>query len=466
MDLSNETKFLKGLLLRLEDLLRFVWHKTKSGCRWYKRTYESARWYKRAVMLVVTFFVVFFIYLGMVDVNFLWLFGKSPGLEAIAHPKQDIASVIYSDDGVVLGRYFRENRLPVTYEEIPPMLVKALVSTEDERFYDHFGIDFQGVFAAVKDMIVHGEARGASTITQQLVKNMFKTRTEYSTGLLGYIPGVRMLIMKTKEWITAVKIEMFYSKEEILTMYFNTVDFGSNAYGIRTAAQTYYSEKPKELTIDQCAVLVGMLKATTYYNPRINPENSRRRRNVVLNNMYTHDVISKSERDSLSGLPIVLKYKVTTSYDGDALYFREELADSVGKWCKENGYDLYGDGLKIHTTIDSRMQRYAEEAVMEHMEQVQRNFNGDWGGTNPWQDANHHEIPGFIENIARHTDAYERLSELFPDNPDSVEYYMNYPHHVKVFDYENGTKDMMLSTMDSIRYMVRFMHCGFIAMER
>lgn len=465
MAFSTEIGFLKGLWLRLEDLFKFVWHKTKAGWKWYKRTYKEARWYKRAGMLAVTFVVLFFVYLGMVDVNFLWLFGKSPGIDAIAHPKQDVASIIYSDDGVVLGRYFRENRLPVTYDEIPPMLVKALVSTEDERFYKHFGIDFQGVFAAVKDMVVHGDARGASTITQQLVKNMFKTRTEYSTGLLGYIPGVRMLIMKTKEWITAVKIEMFYSKEEILTMYFNTVDFGSNAYGIRTAAQTYYSEKPSELTTDQCAVLVGMLKATTYYNPRINPENSRHRRNVVLNNMYTHGVITKAERDSLSALPITLKYKVTTSYDGDALYFREALADSIGQWCKANGYDLYGDGLKIHTTIDSRMQRYAEEAVMKHMEQVQRNFNGDWGGTNPWQDANHQEIEGFIENIAKRTEAYKRLTKHFPDNPDSVDYYMNYPHHVKVFDYKEGTKDMMLSTMDSIRYMVRFMHCGFLAME-
>ena len=465
MAFSTEIGFLKGLWLRLEDLFKFVWHKTKAGWKWYKRTYKEARWYKRAGMLAATFVVLFFVYLGMVDINFLWLFGKSPGIDAIAHPKQDVASIIYSDDGVVLGRYFRENRLPVTYDEISPMLVKALVSTEDERFYKHFGIDFQGVFAAVKDMVVHGDARGASTITQQLVKNMFKTRTEYSTGLLGYIPGVRMLIMKTKEWITAVKIEMFYSKEEILTMYFNTVDFGSNAYGIRTAAQTYYSEKPSELTTDQCAVLVGMLKATTYYNPRINPENSRHRRNVVLNNMYTHGVITKAERDSLSALPITLKYKVTTSYDGDALYFREALADSIGQWCKANGYDLYGDGLKIHTTIDSRMQRYAEEAVMKHMEQVQRNFNGDWGSTNPWQDANHQEIEGFIENIAKRTEAYKRLTKHFPDNPDSVDYYMNYPHHVKVFDYKEGTKDMMLSTMDSIRYMVRFMHCGFLAME-
>ena len=444
---------------------RFIRQKTLTAWKWYKRTYRNARWYKKIAMVVATAFALFIIYLGMVDINFLWLFGKSPGLYAVSHPKQDEASIIYSDDGVVLGRYFRENRIPVGYNEIPPMLIKALVATEDERFYQHFGIDFQGLFAAVKDMMVKGDGRGASTITQQLVKNMFKTRTEYSTGLTGYIPGVKLLVMKTKEWITAVKLEMFYSKQEILTMYLNTVDFGSNAYGIRTAAQTYYSAKPIDLTTDQCAVLVGMLKATTYYNPCINPKNSLRRRNVVLNNMYTHNVISKEECDSLSELPIKLKYKVTKTYDGDALYFREALADSIGKWCKDNGYDLYGDGLRIYTTLDSRMQKYAEEAVMKHMAQVQRNFESDWGRTNPWQDANHQEIPGFIEDIAKRSAPYKALKERFPDNPDSVDYYMNEPHQVKVFDYKEGTKTMMLSSMDSIRYMVRFMHCGFLAVE-
>ncbi len=461
----KDSGFLKAAMSGLKRLSAYVWSKCRDGWKWYRRTYKQGRWYKKLAMIVVTFFVLFFIYLGMVDINFLWLFGKSPGLRAISHPKQNEASIIYSEDGKVLGRYFRENRIPVNYEDIPPMLIKALVSTEDERFYQHFGIDVQGVFAAVKDMVAHGNARGASTITQQLVKNMFKTRSEYSTGLTGYIPGVKLLVMKTKEWITAVKLEMFYSKEEILTMYLNTVDFGSNAYGIRTAAQTYYSKKPIDLTTDQCAVLVGMLKATTYYNPRLNPKNSLRRRNVVLDNMYRHHVISKQERDSLSELPIELKYKVTKSYDGDALYFREALADSIGGWCRANGYDLYGDGLKIYTTLDSRMQKYAEEAVMKHMEQVQRNFRADWGNTNPWQDANHREIPHFIEDIAKRLPEYKELTEKFPDNPDSVEYYLNKPHKVKVFDYNDGTKEMTLSTMDSIRYMVKFMHCGFLAVE-
>lgn len=455
---------LKKLNPKIKEVAEYIRRRISTAWNWYKKTYKEARWYKKVAIVAITFFAVFFVYLGMVDINFLWLFGKSPGLSAIANPKQDEASIIYSNDGVVLGRYFRENRIPVTYDEIPPVLIQALISTEDERFYRHFGIDVQGVFAAMKDM-AKGDARGASTITQQLVKNMFKTRSEYSTGLTGYIPGVKLLVMKTKEWITAVKIEMFYSKQEILTMYLNTVDFGSNAYGIRTAAQTYYSVKPHDLTTDQCAVLVGMLKATTYYNPRLHPENSLSRRNVVLNNMYTHHVISKAERDSLSQLPIKLKLNMTKTYDGDALYFREALADSIGKWCKDNGYDLYGDGLKIYTTIDSRMQKYAEEAVMKQMAQVQRNFNSDWGKTNPWQDANHQEIPNFIEDIAKRTPYYKSLAERFDNNTDSIMHYMNQPHKVKVFDYKEGTKDMIMSPMDSIRYMVRFMHCGFLAVE-
>ena len=199
--------------------------------------------------------------------------------------------------------------------------------TEDERFYSHHGIDFQGVAAAMKDMAVHHEARGASTITQQLVKNMFRTRTEYSTGLTGFIPGVRLLVMKTKEWVTAVKLEMFYTKKEILTMYLNTVDFGSNAFGIRTAAKTYFNTTPMQLKTEESAVLVGMLKATTTYNPRLNPKNSKSRRNVVLSNLLRKKFLTHEEYDSLSELPIELKYTPVKPTDGKAPYFRDVLAD-------------------------------------------------------------------------------------------------------------------------------------------
>lgn len=448
----------------IRKIAEIVWTKIKQGKTWYISLYRRARWYKKIGIAVATLFLSFCLYLFLVDINFLWLFGKSPSMKAIANPVQAEASVIYSEDGKVLGHYFRENRIPVKYDEISPMLIKTLISTEDERFYQHFGIDFTALFAAVKDM-AHGNARGASTITQQLVKNMFKTRTEYSTGLLGYIPGIKLLVMKTKEWISAIKIEMFYDKQEILTMYLNTVDFGSNAYGIKTAAKTYFKTTPAELTTEQGAVLVGLLKATTYYNPRLNPENSLARRNVVLGNLYTHGEISKVELDSLCKIPIKLNYNIARNYEGRALYFREAVADELSEWCKEHEVDLYADGLKIYTTLDSKMQKYAEEAVQKQMRVIQRNFNNHWGKQNPWQDEQHREIPGFIENLAKQTTHYKILKAHFPDDPDSVDYYLNLPHKVKVFDYETGTKEMEMSTMDSLRYMERFMHCGFVALE-
>lgn len=439
--------------------------KIKGFWPWYKGLYKGRKWYTKTGVAILSAIIAFFVYLFMVDINFLWLFGKSPGFSQIMHPSTSEASEIYSADGVLIGKYFSENRTPVKYEDVNPLFWKALIDTEDERFYKHFGIDFTGIFAVAKDIIVHHEARGASTITQQLAKNMFRVRTQYSTGLLGYIPGVRMLIMKSKEWIIATKLEMLYDKKEILTMYANTVDFGSNAYGIKTACKTYFNTTPAKMTTEQAAVLVGMLKATTYYNPITNPENSLHRRNTVLHNMMTHNDISHNEYDSISAIPIKVSYSVESNYDGQAKYFREAIADYLKDWCKENGYDLYSSGLKIYTTIDTRMQKYAEEAALKQMKQVQRNFKNHWGSQDPWRDENNQVIPNFIENIAQRQPVYKMLLQKFPNNPDSIQYYLNKPHKVKLFDYEKETIEKEMSTMDSIRYMVKFMHCSFVAME-
>ena len=441
------------------------WKAIKGFWPWYKSLYAGHKWYNKAGIAFLTFIFAFLLYLFMVDINFLWLFGRSPGMSSIMHPKTVQASELYSADGVLIGKYFSENRSPVTYEDINPVFWEALIDTEDERFYHHFGIDFQGVFAAFKDYVVHHDARGASTITQQLVKNMFRVRTEYSTGLLGEIPGLKMLIMKSKEWITAVKIELFFDKKEILTMYANTVDFGSNAFGIKTAAKTYFGTTPKDLTADQAAVLVGLLKATTYYNPRINPQNSMNRRNVVLNNMLKHNHLTQEAYDTLKVKSVKLDFSVENNYDGQALYFREAVKNHLQKWCSENGYDLYKDGLKIYTTIDTRLQKYAEEAAVKQMKQVQKTFNAHWGSTNPWQDERHVEIPHFIEDLAKKTSYYKILAQKYDNNEDSINYYLNLPHKVKLFDYEQGTIEKEMSTMDSIRYMEHFMHCGFVAME-
>ena len=436
----------------------------RAVCRWYAHLFIGRRWYVKILSGVVSFIIFSLVYFGMVDINFLGLFGRSPGFYEISNPPSNSASEVFSKDGKTIGKFYNENRSPVKYEDVAPVFWDALVDTEDERFYHHRGIDFQGVLGAIKDAIVRSDPRGASTITQQLAKNMFRMRTQTSDGLLSDIPGLRMLIVKSKEWILATKIEMVYDKQEILTMYANTVDFGSNCYGIKTACKTYFDTTPADLTAEQAAVLVAMLKATTYYNPRLHPDNSLSRRNVVLNNMLTHGHLTQEAYDSLKALPLTLDYNVENAYDGDADYFREAVKIHLKEWCDDNGYDIYTDGLQIYTTIDTRMQRYAEEAVWEQMQKIQKKFNDHWGRTNPWQDERHREIPDFIENIAKRLPCYKRLERQFPDQPDSIDYYLNLPHPVRLFSYD-GPVETEMSTLDSIRYMEHFMHCGFVAIE-
>ena len=460
-----------------------ILRKTSTGLKkaWtqFTKLYRGP-WYKKTASWLVTCIIAFILLLVAVDNNFLYLFGKSPGLKDIEHPVNSEASEIYSADSVLIGRFFSENRTPVEYEDISPIIIQTLIDTEDERFYRHHGIDFQGLFAAIKD-IAQGNARGASTITQQLAKNMFRVRTQYSTGLLGKIPGVKILVMKAKEWIVAVKLESIFTKEEILTMYFNTVDFGSNSFGIKTACRTYFNTTPDKLTYEQAATLVGLLKATSTYNPKLNPKNSTQRRNVVLTNLYDHGHLiingkqaTHAQLDSLMALPMLVNPpREESSYDGIAPYFRAELPAYIDRLCEEgkiagcdseNKLDLYADGLKIYTTLDTRMQKYAEEAAKKQMEILQQRFYQHWGNTNPWQDERHREIPNFIEDLAKKTTHYKYLAKRFPDQPDSITFYLNQPHKAKVFSYD-GPMEAEMSTMDSIRYMVKFLHCGFVAIE-
>lgn len=444
------------------------------------RHFYGGPWYKRIIVWFITFVVSFILLLGAVDINLLGLFGKSPGFADIKDPKTNEASEIYSADSVLIGRFFNENRTPVSYEEISNRIVRTLIATEDERFYHHRGIDFKGLFSAGKD-ILRGHARGASTITQQLAKNLFRVRTQYSTGLCGHIPGVKLLVMKAKEWIVAIKLEMVYSKEDILTMYFNTVDFGSNSFGIKTAARTYFGTTPDRLSYEQAATLVGLLKATSAYNPRLHPEASKQRRNVVLQNLYDHGGLiidgmhaTQTQLDSVKALPVVCVERIEeSSYDGEAPYFRSVLQDYIDMLCERgliseadstNRLDLYADGLKIYTTIDTRLQHYAEAAAMEQMQLIQQRFDQHWRGQNPWQDERHQEIPHFIEDLAKRSAYYKLLVKRFGEQTDSIDSCLNVPHPVKVFTY-NGEEERLMSTMDSIRYMVSFMHCGFVAIE-
>ena len=347
----------------IKSILSAIFKVIAKPFHWYAMLYKGRPWYIKILSAIGSFILFIILYLGAVDINFLGLFGRSPSMKTILSTRPAQASEIYSADGVLIGKFFNENRTPVKYEEVNPVFWNALVDTEDERYYSHFGIDVPAFFAALKDYVLHNDARGASTLTQQLAKNLFRMRNAYSTGLLGKIPGLGMLVMKSKEWVTAMKLEWNFTKEEILTMYANTVDFGSGAYGIKTACKTYFGTTPSELRPEQAAVLVGMLKATTTYNPRLNPENSQRRRNVVLTNMLQHGHLSQALYDSICPEPIKLDYYVENVYDGQATYFRQALDDNIQQWCHAHGIDPYTDGLKIYTTIDSRMQHYAEQAA-------------------------------------------------------------------------------------------------------
>lgn len=438
-----------------------VWQRLAACWGWYRGLYRGAPWWKRGCLGALSFVGLVLFYCFAVQVNLFWLFGKSPSLSSIMHPKNAAASEIYSADGRLLGKFFNENRSPVPYDSIAPVFIDALIATEDERFYSHHGVDVMGIFAALKDAAM-GRARGASTITQQLVKNMFRVRTEYSTGLLGYIPGVKMLVMKSKEMIIATELEWFYSKREILTMYANTVDFGANSYGIKTAANTYFKTTPSRLKTEEAAVLVGLLKATSAYNPKLNPKNSLRRRNTVLDNMQRHGKLSAEECMRLKALPIELKFGAESAYDGSALYFRQAVAEEIERLMPE--LDPFRDGLKIYTTLDSRMQRYAEEAVRQQMRVVQRNFESHWGRQDPWVSEDNRPLPNFVAEKLRQTDVFKMLTARYPDDPERVMALLNTPHKVRLFTYD-GPIEREMTSVDSLRYMLRFMHAGFVAVE-
>jgi penicillin-binding protein 1A len=452
--------FFLFILRRLKrELFRFVEWRERRIVR-----FHSMPMWRKVLNSTFTVLWIFLLYLILVDINFLGLFGKSPSLKALADPPHSISSEIISSDGKLIGKYFTENRKLVTFEEISPEMINTLISTEDRRFYSHFGIDVRGLLSAFRDML-HGEPRGASTITQQLVKNMFKTRSQYSTGFLGSLPGLRMFVFKTKEWSAAIKLEAFYTKKEILEMYLNTVSFGSNAYGIHTASSTFFDTTPDKLNYEQSAVLVGLLKAITAYNPYLNPERSKGRRNVVINQLNSNGYISKNISDSLKQLPLTIHYKVEKPNEGTAPYFRNYLTRYLENWGDTNGYDIYADGLKIYVTLDSRMQKYAEEAVNKQMHRLQRSFFAHWSGQNPWRDENGRELKNFIPELTKRSEVYRKLSRQYNGHEDSIQKYLNLPKKIKVFDYDGGFKEFEMSSLDSIRYMNHFLHCGFVAME-
>ncbi len=425
-------------------------------------------------IVFISMFILFPLYILTVRADFMGLYGGLPSLKALENPKNDLSSELYSTDNVLLGKYYRENRSPVTYEDLSPNLVNALVATEDIRFTEHSGIDLQGMarvgWGVIKYILTFGSSDlegGGSTLSQQTAKNLYNTRTGDKEGPLMKVPGLRMLIIKTKEWIVAVQLERFYTKKEILAMYLNTAAFSSNSYGIKVAAKTFFNKPTYDLGVQEAATLVGMLKAATYYNPARNPENSRRRRNVVMAQMHKYGFVSDQQLDSLSQLPMALDFKVDSHDEGSATYFRTVVRNWLLTWADEHGYDLFEDGLKIYTTIDSRMQEHAEEAVRDHMKTLQGRFDDEWGKENPWRDEEGNEIKGFVDNLARRSKRYRSLEKFYGKGDDSIKIVMNKPVPMKIFTWKNEAreKDTVMSPIDSIKYTQRFLHTGFMSMD-
>lgn len=396
------------------------------------------------------------------QLNFLWLFGYSPAYSDIKQPTQRVGSELYTSDGKLIGRYYKENRTPVNFNEISPSVINALVATEDVRFYKHMGIDFRSLLSSGISTAT-GDKRGASTITQQLAKNLYRTRYNKSQGLLSRVPVLRTIIAKLKEWLTAVKLESNYSKNEIITMYLNTVSFGNNAYGIKTAARIYFDKETNKLEVPESALLIGMLKATSIYNPIRNPQKALERRNVALAQMNKYKFISAAELNTYKDTPIKLKEgRVDDGSDGDS-YLRAAVDKYLEKWCKDNDYNLYEDGLKIYTTIDSKLQQYAEEAVAEQMKTLQRRFYNVWGNEDPWEDSEKKKVD-YPDRAMRNLPIYKLLEKKYPNNPDSVTSWFNKKKKMKVFTWK-GDRDTLFSTIDSIRYYGKIMNTGMMTMD-
>ena len=385
------------------------------------------------------------------------IFGKLPSFEELENPKSNLATEVISSDQVVLGKYYIENRTNIHYINLSPNLINALKATEDIRFEEHSGVDLRGLFRVFfKTLFLrHESSGGGSTLTQQLAKNLFPREN---------VSGVGLVVRKIKEWIIAVRLEKNYTKEEILAMYLNTVEFGSNAFGIKSAARTFFNSSPDTLSIPQAAVLVGLLKAPTWFSPLRNPKNSIERRNVVLYQMRRYNFLTQAQYDSLKLLPIDLKYTSEDHNFGLATHFREVLRGELTEWCKTHTkadgtpYNLYRDGLRIYTTINSHMQKYAEDAMREHLTDLQKLFDAHWKGREPWKD-----FPEVLTEGMHRSDRYIAAKQA-GKSPAEIKKEFNTPVKMTLFSWK-GDIDTTLTPMDSIKYYKKFLQSGFMSME-
>jgi penicillin-binding protein 1A len=400
---------------------------------------------------LVFLFIVFFI------ATYYGFFGRVPTNNEVKLFQNMQASEVYSSDNVLLYRFDKENRLNIPYDSIPSHVVNALIATEDERFLEHSGVDIKSLLRVlVKTIILNDKsAGGGSTITQQLVKNYFprKEHRFFSTP-----------INKLEEMIAAYKLERQFTKEQLIEFYFNTVPFGQSAFGLESAAQRYFSTSTSKLTIEQGAVLVGMLKASYTYNPIKFPEASKTRRNTVLALMKNSKYLPKVEADSIANLPLITKEKRLVRHIGKAKYFTEYVRVEMKKWLETNKkpsgkpYDLYKDGLKIYTTLNYEMQQYAEQAVAKQMKRLQREFDYEWRGEEPWA-----ETPVVLENAIKNSARYKRLKSKGISNT-QIQANFNTPIPLKIFTWD-GNKEVIMSPLDSIKHYLKYLHAGFIAIE-
>lgn len=383
-------------------------------------------------------------------------FGKLPDKADLMAIQNPIATEVYSADGVVIGRYYAENRTNVPYNKIHSSVINALVATEDARFFQHEGVDTRSLFRVLLKTILMGDdsAGGGSTISQQLIKNLFPRQDH---GILS-IP-----VNKIKEAVIATRLENVYTKENILGLYLNTVSFGEDVYGIGAASQRFFSKDPDKLEPQESAVLVGMLKATTSYNPRINPDKSRQRRDVVLGQMVKYGRLSAAEGEMYKKKPLEIHYSRART-EGMAHHFRQRMKEDIKEWCKQNTkldgtpYDFYTDGLKIYTTIDSRMQNYAEQATREHLKTLQKTFDEHWQGKKPWGTAT-----DIIENAKKQSERYKKMKAA---GANTLEIDMAFRKAIpmKLFSWDKEIEKTM-SPLDSIAYYLMFLNAGFVAMD-
>lgn len=405
------------------------------------------------------------LYIYLVEKNPFDLFGPMPALTAIENPENDLSSEMISADGVSLGRYFLENRSQLTYEQLPPVLVKTLISSEDHRFYEHSGMDFWSYIRVALGLATLNPRGGGSTLTQQTAKNLFNTREDELRGKLGRLAGpLDLVISKTKEWIIAIKLERNFTKEEIIALYLNTVSFGQTTFGIKIAAETYFRKSVRDLNTQECAMLVGMLQNPAIFNPIRNPELALSKRNEVLQKLVRDKYLTDKQYDSISRLPVKTRFSIQNQNKGLATYFRSVIKPELMKWCRDHGYSLYESGLRIHVTIDSRMQQFAEDAMTRHMKKLQREFEAALSGRDPWVDENGKPLDDFLDRKITQGNQYAWLVKKFGEGDPRISEALNQKKRMRVFTW-NGDRDTLFSAYDSLRHYNRFLNTGLLSVD-